>query len=387
MDLFKNILEKLSNVQNKFGFFFLIFFFIFTIFMIIGLTKIEFEGDFKKEMPQDLPIFKLNDKISNMFGGTDTTFILIMLNDNVKIQNTPKDIRDPKILNYIIDLEESLLTENNIDQVTSIAQIIKPYKQNNPNYNLEEISQYLSKIPQSSRLISSDYTKTIIIINSDVGTSQEKIKELTELIKKHINDLSTPSGVIVRITGSPSILAIILDLLRTDSVKTLMLASLVIIFLLILIQRSFTQSLIIFIPILLGIIWTLGTMGWLEITISVATAGIGAMILGLGVEYGIFMLTRFQEEKKKNNNVDKSLNIAMPAVGSAIMGSGMTTIVGFLALTFSILPLLQKLGFSLALGIFYCIISTIFILPILIKIEEKYTPLIIEKLYKTRFKE
>ncbi|MFW6220605.1 MAG: efflux RND transporter permease subunit [Nanoarchaeota archaeon] len=384
MNFFKYILTKFSKIQNKYGNYLLIIFFIFTLFMIFGLTKIEFEGDFQKEMPQDLPIFKLNDKITNIFSGQDTTFILIMLDDNVQIKNTPKDIREPKIMNYVIDLEESLLTENNINEIISISQMIKPFKENNPNYNLEEISNYLKEIPQSFQFISKDFTKTILIINTNVGSSQEKIAELTNIIEKHITDLSTPSGTKIKITGSPSILAIILDLLRADSIKTLLIASVIIIFLLVLIQRSFTQSLVIFTPILLGIIWTLGTLGLLNITISVATAGIGAMILGLGVEYGIFMITRFQEERKKNKTIDNSLNVAVSTVGSAIMGSGLTTMIGFLALTFSLLPLLQKLGFSLALGIFYCILSTIFILPVLIKSEEKYVPLIIKKLLHDR---
>ncbi|MFP4403636.1 MAG: efflux RND transporter permease subunit [Candidatus Woesearchaeota archaeon] len=386
MNFFKYILTKFSKIQNKYGNYLLIIFFIFTLFMIFGLTKIEFEGDFQKEMPQDLPIFKLNDKITNIFSGQDTTFILIMLDDNVQIKNTPKDIREPKIMNYVIDLEESLLTENNINEIISISQMIKPFKENNPNYNLEEISNYLKEIPQSFQFISKDFTKTILIINTNVGSSQEKIAELTNIIEKHITDLSTPSGTKIKITGSPSILAIILDLLRADSIKTLLIASVIIIFLLVLIQRSFTQSLVIFTPILLGIIWTLGTLGLLNITISVATAGIGAMILGLGVEYGIFMITRFQEERKKNKTIDNSLNVAVSTVGSAIMGSGLTTMIGFLALTFSLLPLLQKLGFSLALGIFYCILSTIFILPVLIKSEEKYVPLIIKKLHDRRIK-
>jgi len=40
-------------------------------------------------------------------------------------------------------------------------------------------------------------------------------------------------------------------------------------------------------------------MGWIGIKLSIATVGIGAMILGLGVEYGAFLL---QGIKKKETS-------------------------------------------------------------------------------------
>ena len=69
---------------------------------------------------------------------------------------------------------------------------------------------------------------------------------------------------------------------------------------------------------------------------------------------------------------EEALEVAVPSVGSAIMGSGSTTIVGFLALTLSIMPMLQNLGLSLALGIFYSIISSVIVGPALLVMEENF---------------
>jgi uncharacterized protein len=55
-----------------------------------------------------------------------------------------------------------------------------------------------------------------------------------------------------------------------------------------------------------------------------------------------------------------------------VIGSGMTTIFGFLALTLSVMPLLQKLGLSLALGIFYCLAVAVLVMPSMIIIEENW---------------
>jgi predicted RND superfamily exporter protein len=53
------------------------------------------------------------------------------------------------------------------------------------------------------------------------------------------------------------------------------------------------------------------------------------------------------------------------------MGSGLTTIVGFAVLSLSIMPVLQHLGQSLALGIFFCLLAAIFVEPCLIILSEK----------------
>ena len=111
-------------------------------------------------------------------------------------------------------------------------------------------------------------------------------------------------------------------------------------------------------------------MGWLNLKLSVATVGIGAMILGLGVEYGVFLNTRYKEERDKGKTQLEALKIAVPAIGSAILGSGLTTIVGFLALTLSVMPMLQDLGKSLAIGIGFSLFISIFIAPAIIIIFE-----------------
>jgi hypothetical protein len=94
------------------------------------------------------------------------------------------------------------------------------------------------------------------------------------------------------------------------------------------------------------------------------------MILGLGVEYGVFMLSRYHEERIQNKSQEDSIMISVPAVGSGILGSGLTTTMGFLALTLSFIPMLQDLGLSLALGIFYSLISAVLISPLIFMVLE-----------------
>jgi uncharacterized protein len=368
--LLEKLLEFVAKIQYKYKSIIIVLMLIFSIFMFFGVEKVYFEGDINKMMPQQLPIYQLNNKIKDEFSGQDTVFILIMLDDEVKEKAHLNDIRDKDIFEFVVKLEESLYQESSVENVVSISPVINMMDAQGIPITNENIKDILKGIPEISGLISRDYSKMIMIVNTGVGSAEEKVVALTDLMNDKIDAFSLPSGVTVQVTGSPQIIVTVLQLLKSDAIYTLFLASAIIILLLIILQKSISKALLIYLPILLGIIWTLGTMGWLGIPIGIATAGLGAMILGLGVEYGVFILTRYYEERDKENSQLDSLKVSVPGVGASILGSGTTTIIGFLALSLSFMPMMQMLGLSLAIGIFYCIIAAVFIEPVFLIIEE-----------------
>ena len=379
MEFLDKALGKLSVIQKRYRYIMLGLVLILLFISVFGASRIEFQGDFSKEMPQDLDIFKLNDRIREKFGGQDTIFILLRLRDDLSTRSLYDDIRDPRIMSYVSDLEKSLLEERVFERVISVAPIVNMIEQRNPPLTKEKLIDFLEQSDASNSFFNHRNDLMIMIVNADVGSGQDRINQLTNLIENKIEAMSTPSGLEVIVTGSPSIISTVLDLLRRDSVYTLVVASIIIFGLLLITLQSLRRSVLVFLPLIIALTFTLGTMGWIDLNISVATAGLGAMVLGLGVEYGVFLLSRYNEEREKGLNQDDALRKTVSGIGSAIIGSGTTTIVGFLALTLSVMPLLQNLGLSLALGIFFSIFSTVLIFPSLIIIEEEFNYWYVEK--------
>lgn len=372
MSLLEKGLEKVAEKQYKYKLPIILLVLIITSLMIYGVTKVEFESDFTKELPTELPIFQLNDKITEKIAGQDVIFVLVMLDEDSNNKDGIKDLREPVVVKFLEDLQEKLEAEPEVESVVSFATITNAMGVPAEYLELETVRSITSSSETAKSLFSKDYKKTFVMISADVGYGEESVLAITDLIQTKLDSTDRPAGLDIRITGLPSVNLTVLNLLRHDSVYTIILASIIILVLLFLIQGSIYRALLIFTPLMIGLVWTIGTLGLTGMKISVATAGIGAMILGLGVEYGVFMLTRFKEERLKGAGQEESLKVTVPAVGSAILGSGTTTIVGFLALTLSVMPMLQKLGISLALGIFYCIISAVFIEPIIIIYVERF---------------
>ena len=367
--------EELSNFQYKHAGTVLIITLLFTLLISFGFSKVAMESDMSKMNPQDLEIYKLSNKITDVFGGQDATFILLRIEESKT--GGVYDIRDPRVLKFTMELTALLNKEELVESASSVGMA---FTSDSLPRTLDQSKFILSQFPAVSSFFNEDYSATIIMISSDLGGGEKKILDLDKRLTEIMASVSKPEGVNIYVTGTPQIRTMILNLLLKDAVYTLSLAGIIIFLMLVLSQKSLTKAVLIFSPLIFGLAWTLGIMGLLDIKLSVATVGIGAMILGLGIEYGVFIVGRYNEERLNTSSAN-ALKITVNEVGHSVLGSGLTTVVGFLALTLSIIPMLRDLGFSLALGISAALVAAIFINPALIILEERFEHWYIEKLH------
>lgn len=367
----QRFLKSLATLQHDYTYYFLAFFIILSIVLFSGLSNLAFESDMMNEMPQDLPIFQLNDRVSSSFGGQDIILVLFQIDDSLMECRGLDDIRDPKVIEYLYYLESELSKKSDVESVTSLGSFFEqPIKAG--ILSEEYIGGILDQVPSASQFISEDYTSTILMIKADVGSDEKTLQSIELTIDNAIASIPSVPGLKSTVTGTPSLMQTMISLLKSDSLFTLSLAAFIIFLFLILMERSFTKALLVFVPLIFGVFWTIGFMGWVNLKISIATAGLGAMLLGLAVEYGVFIVTRYYEERKQKVSQRRAMQTALPGVGSAMIGSSLTTIAGFLALSLSIIPMMQHLGQSLAIGIAFCLIAAIGFSPIVILLEERF---------------
>ncbi|MDW7725859.1 MAG: MMPL family transporter [Candidatus Methanoperedens sp.] len=339
-----------------------------TITLGIGLKDLSINSDVRNEMPLEMPIFKINDRVSDNFGGRDTVIIAVMMDESVDSDRAIRDIRDPRVIQSLIFLEDALLDKESVTSVSSPASLFRGREDISP----DEISSAMKNNPYVSGFFSKNYKTALMYISADIGSGEDKVKKFNAMVQEQIDYTPKPPGVVFRVTGAPNMRITIFELLKRDAVVTLAVSASIILLLLFVMQRSYTKGLLVFFPLSFGLIWTMGTLGWLGIPLSVATVSLSSMILGLGVEYGVFMVTRYGEERAKKENQLESLKTTVHGIGSAIIGSGMTTMVGFGALSFATVPMIQHLGQTLALGIAFCLLAALFATPVMLLLEEEY---------------
>lgn len=341
-----------------------------TFVIALGIPSTQFQTDMSEEMPQDMDVVVLGNRVSDLFGGSDTLLILVSLDESSSFKNAPRDIRDPQVIEMLVDMESIFEERPEVVSVQSVGSIFEAM--GSVPQTLGDVKSVLDSVGAANQFFNEDFSATFMVVSADLGTSQEKISDFVEGVEQDIDDLDCPGGVKIRITGNPPIHTLLADLVQSDMYTTIFLAALIIFVLLIFLERSAVTALSIMAPLVFGILWMIGLLGWSGQALSLVTAGLGAMILGLGTEYGVFVHSRYFEEREKGHSQEKSLRIALPSVGSSVIGSSGTTIVGFLALLSATIPMIQHLGVTLALGIACILLATLLVEPLAIILSERF---------------
>ena len=117
-------------------------------------------------------------------------------------------------------------------------------------------------------------------------------------------------------------------------------------------------------PIVLVLIWVLGTMALVGIPYTLTTSIITALSIGIGVDYTIHVIQRYREEFTRTRNPEQAAIRTLATTGSALMGSALTTAIGLGVLAFAPTVATQQFGITAAITIAYAlIISTVLVPP------------------------
>ena len=116
------------------------------------------------------------------------------------------------------------------------------------------------------------------------------------------------------------------------------------------------------------------TFGFAAVTLgklSSATAGFGAMLVGLGIDFTIVMYGRYLEERHAGKGIDEALEVMASSSGPAVMLGAMTTVGTFFAFMATRFQGLREFGLLVGTGIVLMMISTFLLLPALVTLSDR----------------
>jgi uncharacterized protein len=128
-------------------------------------------------------------------------------------------------------------------------------------------------------------------------------------------------------------------------------ASLVILVFLVLLFRNAGKVLCAMIPVITGLFFMFGFMGWQGIEFNLFNIIAAILVIGLSVDLGIFMVSRVSEGHDSNT-------------GPAVLLGGLTSLVGMGALTLAHHPALFSIGITVLLGMCGAIPSALLVIPV-----------------------
>ena len=226
-------------------------------------------------------------------------------------------------------------------------------------------SQY-SKQPFYKGLINSNDNKvsTLLISLDNIVMKSASRKELIFSIKDLVDTYSDEFQTKVHYSGLPYIRTV-------DSIKIKEEISLFIIFtllitslILFLFFRSFKAVISSMIVVILGVVFSFGTIAILNYEVSVLMALIPPVLIVIGIPNCIFLINKFHNEFKRTQNKDYALRKMVQKIGNITLLTNLTTASGFAAFMLTNSETLQEFGLIASINIIFIFLLSLFIIPI-----------------------
>ena len=127
---------------------------------------------------------------------------------------------------------------------------------------------------------------------------------------------------------------------------------------------------LIILPLVTGIIWTIGITAIVIGGLNLITIFLALILFGLGIDFGIHNFSRYAEARADGKNHTDAIALVIGLTGKASLIAGLTTAVGFYALMFTEFRAFREFGFIAGTGILliYCSMYTVF--PALLSVFE-----------------
>ena len=269
--------------------------------------------------------------------------------------------------------DEEKLSENEelaIAQFEGLEQILKAMESSAAGERISteaasaSIDRFLFGSPY---FMNRDSTMALLFIQPTFTMNDmEMYVTIIPLIEKMINERAETLGVTAGLTG---LLVVGKDEMVTSEqglVLSMLIAVLLIFLLMIISFRMYSAPFISGIPLFIGILWTMGLAGFTIKRLNLMTAMYMVVLLGLGIDYAIHLLTSFMQERDDGNDFTTSVGNSLKKSGAGIFTGALTTAVAFFMLVIARSDVVRELGVVAGFGILSEFMAMIILVPALL---------------------
>jgi len=386
-----------------------------TVFMLIMLTslfwarKLQIESDFSNLLPKGSESVKNLNDFKNYFGGMSYLFVAVEGHHPDEVSRFADDMNDrlerlPSVL-YVdyrrpieffkkriwlyLDSDDLHEMERRTDRALELKKKgVSPYfnnlmvfadPENRPDLTFGDIfAKYKSSIGGELKEKTADDTGRFVVIRIKAKENSEDLDASRRLIAnvknveaethKNFPDLQINVGY----TGAYQNKIEQVDQIKKEVGFVSTMVALLLFCILLFYFKRVEAALLVGIPLMISLFWTGGLVYLILGHLNVMT-GFGAAILGgLGSDYGIYLLTRYYQERDAGVDFLTSCERAFANTGRATHASMVTTVGSFASLLLSKFGVFAELGVVGALGLLTTYLAMMLVIPSLLTLIEQF---------------
>ena len=365
-------MPKISDIILKGRFLILILFIGIVTLMIQFAKDVKLSYEVAKILPSDDQTYIDYEDFKSEFGESMNTIVIAVQDvdffdkDHLKAWNSfGEDIESIEGIDRVINITQlpilatdsikqkfiynswyhSDMTESEVENAVELLKDQKIYK--GKFYN-KDANSGIMLVDINKKVLASPQRKNII----------DRIIASGDIYSSKLNNIDVKYSGLPYIRTKESIK--IKDEISLFILYTLLITS----FILLLFFRSFKATFISIVVVLVGVIFSFGTMGILNYDINLLSALVPPVIIVIGIPNCIFLINKYHIEFTKNKNKDQSLHVMISKIGNITLLTNLTTASGFAAFTLTKSETLQEFGLVAAISIIFIFIISLLLIPI-----------------------
>jgi len=234
----------------------------------------------------------------------------------------------------------------------------------------EEEFQKVLAIYQSQPLFkglinSEDNKVTTLLITLDEEMIRSSKREILIFsIKDLVDNYSTDFGVKAHYTGLPYIRTVDSVKVKNEISMFILFTLLITALILYLFFRSFKATISSIIVVIIGVIFSFGSIALIGYDISILMALVPPVLIVIGIPNCIFLINKFHSEFRLSKNKEDALSKMIQKIGNITLLTNVTTASGFAAFILTNSETLQEFGVIASLNILFIFLLSLFIIPI-----------------------
>ena len=345
-----------------------------TLFMGYFAIQVKLSYEFTKAIPENNPKYVIYQDFVKKFGVDGTTMVVGFQTDSFFTTS---------IFNQVADLQKEIKTIPGVTDVVSVPSaytIIKdsasskflPHKIFNTPYTSDSALAadrvILENLPFYKNLMynpnSHAYIMAISFLPDSINSSARS--SIIKNLQLKLNGFAAETKLAVHISGLPYIRTVLADRIKKEMLWFLIGSLLLSAVTLFLFFRSISATLLSLSVVVMGVIWSFGTMVLLGQKITLLTALIPPLIVVIGIPNCIYFLNKYHTSYKESKNKQEAIEQMVGRMGIVTLFCNITAAIGFFVFALTKSPLLKEFGWVSGLNIMALfLISLLFIPPVL----------------------
>ncbi|WP_396175886.1 RND family transporter [Flavobacterium sp.] len=259
------------------------------------------------------------------------------------------------------------LQKNDTLEKFELVPLIDQKKTVDPKYLSEIKQQLFNDLPFYEGLLFNKESGSIrcaIYINKKVINSPIRKEFILNVLVPEVAKFEKETNIDLKVSGMPYIRTINTENMK-DEIGLFIGAALFITSLIFfLFFRSHRATFISICILIVGVMWSFGTLGLFHYKITILTAIIPPLIIVIGITNCIFLINKYQQEIKIHRNQAKALQRVISKIGVSTLMTNLTTAIGFATFMITGNDLLYEFGLVTSINVIIVYLLTLIVVPI-----------------------